>query len=62
MQIGPVVQYWSLDMNTGVVAITFNEPVFGNFTPVGLRIQNKVNAATYTVSSTVQASHIFPHT
>ena len=27
MQVGPVVQYWSLDMNSGVVTLTFNEPV-----------------------------------
>ena len=52
MQVGPTIQYWYLDMNTGTVTLTFTEPVNGSFTPVGLTIQNNASRPTYSVNLT----------
>ena len=52
MQVGPQIQYWYLDMNTGAVTLTFTEPVNGSFTPVGLTIQNNASSPTYVVNVT----------
>lgn len=55
LQLGPAVIAWDLDMNTGVVELTFNEAVDPTFSLVGFTVQdrydNDANNLAFTTST-----------
>lgn len=60
VQVGPAVVSWDLDMNAGILQLTFNEPVRPAFSLVGFRIQDKydddTNHLAFTTTTNMTAS------
>jgi hypothetical protein len=54
IQLGPAVITWDLDMNTGIVELTFNEAVDSSFSLVGFTVQdsysNNANNLVFTTA------------
>ena len=48
LQPGPAIYLWTLNMNNGLLSVTYTDPVSPYFSFYGLKIQNSHTNATYT--------------